>query len=429
MIGLITSLQGRGAGACDSVCLTMEKKLACFDATKNANPVSRRTMIIVLACIGSLGPFSIDLYLPALPEMATSLGATDASIQLTITAFLAGIAIGALLLAPISDAIGRRRVLIGTVLLFVVASVLCAGASSAEQLIFFRVLQAIGGGAAGAITRAVVRDLVSGNEAARMLSVLMLVMSVAPLIAPSVGGLILIAWGWEANFWVLAGIGALVMLAIVFKLPETLSAENAQPFKVSNVLLGYAQILSSRQAMAFTLASAFAGAAMFAYITATPFIYIEFYGLDPQLFGLFFGANVAAAMVLNWLNAKFVMQLGYRRMLGLATVCFMILAAVLLFVTLTGVGGIWGIATAVFLIVGVAHLMGTNGLTGAMEAFGHRAGSATATFAAARLGAGALATVAIGVLNNGSPWPLGAVVMTCAVLSVIAAVIALRTKS
>ncbi|MHA1563764.1 MAG: multidrug effflux MFS transporter [Alphaproteobacteria bacterium] len=407
----------------------MGKILASLNATKNADPVSRRKVIIVLASIASLGPFSIDLYLPALPEMADSLRATDAAMQLTITAFLAGFAVGALLLAPISDAIGRRRVLIGAVLIFVGASALCALANSAEQLIFFRVLQAIGGGAAGAITRAVVRDLTSGNEAARMLSVLMLVMSIAPLIAPSVGGLILAVWGWEANFWAMAGIGSAVVLAITFTLPETLSADKAQPLRISNVVIGYAQVLSSRRAMAYSFASAFAGAAMFAYIAATPFIYIEFYGLDPQLFGLFFAANVGGAILLNWLNAKFVMRYGYQRMLVLAAIGFGLLGMALLFNTITGFGGIWGIAAAVFLVVGVAHTMGSNGLAGMMESFGHRAGSATATFAAARLGAGALATFIIGVLNDGSPWPLGAVVMGCAVLSIGSVVVALGTKS
>ncbi len=399
-----------------------------MNASTAAKPISRRGLILILAGVSSLGPFAIDLYLPALPAMAASLGATDASIQQTITAYLAGIAIGALLLAPLSDAIGRRRVLIGSILLFIAASLLCARATSAEQLIFFRVLQAIGGGAAGAITRAVVRDLVSGNEAARMLSVLLLAMSVAPLIAPSIGGLILAAWGWEANFIVLGGIGAVVVVTVALKLPETLREEYVQPFRIANVLLGYAQVLSSRRAMAFTLASAFAGAAMFAYITATPFIYIQFYGLDPQLFGLFFGANVAAAMLLNWLNARFVMRVGYRKLLALAAVAFVVLGLVLLFNTTTGFGGIWGVAAAVFFLVGLAHVMGTNGLTGMMEAFGHRAGSATATFAAARLGAGALATVLLGVLSDGRPWPLGAVVMGCAVLAQASAVVALRSS-
>ncbi len=391
-------------------------------------PGSRRGLILVLAGISSLGPFAIDLYLPALPEMAQSLGATDALMQQTITAFLAGIAVGALLLAPLSDAIGRRPVLIGTVLLFVVASVLCAIASSAEQLIFFRVLQAIGGGAAGAITRAVVRDQVSGNAAARMLSVLLLVMSIAPLIAPSLGGLILAAWGWEANFLALAAIGTVVVLAVATQLPETLRPEQAQPFRLYSVLRGYAEILGSRRAMAFSLASALAGAAMFSYIAATPFIYIEFYGVDPQLFGLFFGANVAGAMLLNWLNARFVMRVGYQRMLMLAAAGLVVLGVVLLFNTVTGFGGLWGVAAAVFFIVGLAHLMGSNGLTGMMESFGHRAGSATATFAASRLGAGAVATVLIGVLNDGKPWPLGVVVMACAVGAAVATVVALRDK-
>lgn len=393
-----------------------------------AEPISRRGLILVLASISSLGPFAVDMYLPALPEMAGSLGATDASMQLTITAFLAGIAIGALLLAPLSDAIGRRPVLIGSIVLFIGASILCARVASADQLIFLRVIQAIGGGAAGAITRAVVRDLASGNEAARMLSVLMLGMSVAPLIAPSLGGLILAAWGWEANFIVLAIIGSVVLLAVALKLPETLREEMVQPFVITNVLVGYAQVLSSRRAMAFTLASAFAGAAMFAYIVATPFIYIEFYGLDPTLYGLFFGANVLGAMLLNWLNARFVMRFGYRWMLGLAASGFVVLGLALLFNTITGFGGIWGVAGAVFFLVGLSHLMGTNGLTGMMEAFGHRAGSATATFAAARLGVGALATVLIGVLNDGSPWPLGAVVMVCAVLAAASTIVALRTS-
>ncbi|MEE8272905.1 MAG: multidrug effflux MFS transporter [Alphaproteobacteria bacterium] len=383
-------------------------------------------MLPILGLVGGLAPLSIDMYLPALPDMARSLDASDAMLQMTVTAFLVGFALGPLVLGPVSDAVGRRAVMLAAIAVFVVASLLCAWARSAEELIAYRILQAVSGGSAATLSGAVVNDQFEGDRVARAMSILMLIMSVAPMVAPTLGGQLLVHFGWQANFLALAGIGLAAALAVFWGLPETVPAVRRRSVRPARVALGYLDIVTSVRAMAFALAGAFAGGAMFAYIAATPFIYIDFYGLDPQLYGLFFAANIGGAMIVNMINVRFVVALGYRRILAISAFVFLAVGVALLVASSTGLGGLWGIAVTVFWVVGLAHIMGANGVTGVLSFFGERAGAASAVNGALRFLAGVTATLMIGALNDGTPWSLGAVIMGCAVISATATAVALR---
>jgi DHA1 family bicyclomycin/chloramphenicol resistance-like MFS transporter len=386
-------------------------------------PAAIPYLVWILGGATMLGPLSVDMYLPA---MARSLGADPPALQLTITAFLVGFGLGPLLLGPLSDAIGRRAVLIGCVGVFVVASLFCAAASSVEALIAYRVIQALSGGSATTLARTIVHDVHRGDLAARMLSTLMMVLSLALMAAPAIGGQLLHAFGWRSIFILLAAVGAASLIGVVARLPETLPTERRQPLNLAAALRGCGRILSSSAAMSFTLAGAFAGGAMFAYLAATPFIFIEHFGLEPTLYGALFAVNMIGAIAINGLNGRLVPRVGYRRMLGLGALALAANAIGLAAIAATGFGGVAGMALGLFAIVGLSHVMGTNGLTGALEQFRERAGATAASFAACRFAAGALATIAIGAMDQVGPWPLAAVVLSCAAAASLATLAALK---
>ncbi|MGI9433865.1 MAG: multidrug effflux MFS transporter [Geminicoccaceae bacterium] len=389
---------------------------------------SERPIIGILIGATMLGPFAVDMYLPALPAMTIALKATESALQLTVASFLLGFALGPLVFGPLSDAIGRRRVLIACIAIFVAMSVCCAYATSVDELIAYRVIQAFGGGSATTMARTIVHDIYRGDRAAKLLSTLMMALSLGLMIAPLIGGQLLDLFGWRSIFWVLALIGSLSMVTIITFLPETLPPERRQPFLLLAALKGYGEILRSNHSMGFMLAGAFAGGAMFAYLAATPFVFIDYFGLSPTFYGALYALNMVGAIALNWLNMRFVMRFGYQRMLVVASATLLVVGSVLLGVAATGFGGLVGMAAAVFAIVGLAHCMGTNGLTGILELSRERAGAASASFAACRFTVGIAATVAIGLLSDGTPRPLGYVVMICALAAFVAVSVTVRNK-
>lgn len=372
-----------------------------------------------------LGPMSVDMYLPALPEMARSLNAAPSSLQLTVTAFLLGFGIGPLFLGPLSDAIGRKRVLVGCVATFILASLLCASAMSVEDLLGYRIIQALSGGSATTIARTVVHDLHQGDQAARTLSALMMVLSLSLMAAPAIGSQLLHFLGWRAIFFFLAALGLLSLLSLILFLPETLSKKRRQPLHLASTLVGYGRILRSAGSLSFTLSGAFAGGAMFAYLAATPFIFIDGFNLDPTTYGILFAVNMVGAIAINGLNMHLVTRFGYRRILAAAAAALMMTGIGLMTITLAGSGGVYGMAIAVFAIVGLSHVMGTNGLTGALDQFRERAGTVSASFASCRFAAGTFTTWLVGFLNDGTAWPLATAVLVCALGAAIAAAKAL----
>ena len=388
---------------------------------------STPSLIWLLCAVTMLGPMSVDMYLPALPVMANALDATTSSIQLTITAFLLGFGLGPLVLGPLSDSVGRKPVMLGCIALFVVTSLLCALATSVEELIGYRVLQALGGGSATTISRAVAHDVYQGDMAARVLSTLMMVLSLALMAAPALGGQLLAFFGWPSIFMSLAGFGILCLLFVAFLLPETLPIGRRQPFRVPIVLKSYGRIFTSGKALGFITAGSFAGGAMFAYLAATPFIFIDYYGIDPAYFGALFAINMIGAILINDVNRRLVTRFGYRSLLNTSSIGLLVIASILFVVAVSDFGGLYGIAMAVFAIVGLSHVIGTNGLTGTLDLFRDGAGATSASFSACRFSAGVLTTLLLGILNDGTARPLGIVVLLCAVMAVWGTKRAIRT--
>jgi DHA1 family bicyclomycin/chloramphenicol resistance-like MFS transporter len=377
-----------------------------------AEPVSGQPGWYVLAVLSMLMGFasiSTDLYLPAIPLMGRSLDADAGMIELTISAYLIGFSLGQLLWGPISDRYGRRSSVAVGLVLFVIGSAGCALAESAQHLIVWRIVQAIGACAGVALSRAMVRDLYEGNRAAQMLSTLITVMAIAPLIGPSVGGQIAAFSGWRAIFWVLAGVG-LVTLAALLSIPETLPVARRNQEPLGGAMIRYIAILRDKRVLGYIGTGAFLYAGMYAYVAGTPFAYISYYHVPAEKYGLLFGLGIVGIMFANILNSRLVLRYGYDRVLF--TGCFICACSAVIAASAAGSGwgGLWGLVAPLFVFASTTGLIVANSITGAMALFPERAGAVSALTGALQYGSGIVGSGLVGILADGTPWPMGWVI-------------------
>ncbi len=362
------------------------------------------------------------MYLPALPAIADDLAASYAQVQQSLSAFVLGLAAGQLLFGPLSDRVGRRPILALGLVLYALASGALALAADVPQLVGLRLLQALGGAAGIVLARAIVRDLYQGVEAARALAFVMLVTGIAPLVAPLIGGWLLLLAGWRAIFWLLATFGVLILLATRLVLPETRRPGTTASTLISSFLIP----LRDRETLGFMLAGGFAFAGMFAYIAATPFVYIELFQVSPQRYGLLFGLNVIGIMTGSFASGRLVGRLGVRRLLGLGTMVMAIAGLALMIITTRALGGLAAVVIALFFYVGMMGLVGANAVAGALERFPAVAGSVSALLGATQFGFGALAGAVVGLLDDGTAAPMGLVIATCGMAALAARVLLVR---
>ncbi len=374
-------------------------------------------LILVLGALAAFGPMSVDMYLPSLPDIAAEFAAPTSSVQLTLSAFFLGFAAGQLVYGPLSDRFGRRPVLLAGIGLYVLTSAACALSAGIGFMIAARGLQALGGGAGTVVSRAIVRDLFAADRAAQVMSLMMLVMSVAPLVAPLLGGQLLYWLGWRAIFWVLAAFGAACLLAVARAIPETNPPQRRHPLPLAAVRGAYLRVLRHRQASGSILVGSLALAGMFAYISGTPFIYIEIFHVPPQLYGLLFGLNIVGMMGGAYLNSRLVTRLGSAFLLSLGTGIVCGAGLLLLALAWTGTGGLLGIVVPLFFYVGALNLISANAIARTLQHFPHTAGTAAALFGAAQFTLGAVAGTLVGQLHNGTAVPMAAVIAACGVLS------------
>lgn len=366
-------------------------------------------VLAILSALMGFASISTDLYLPAMPAMGQTLGADAGMVELTVSGYLIGFSLGQLLWGPVSDRFGRRLPVAVGLVLFALGSAGCAMAGSAEALIGWRVVQAVGACAGVVLARAMVRDLYEGPRAAQMLSTLMTVMAIAPLLGPVVGGQILAVAGWRAIFWTLVGVGV-VTLAALFTLPETLPPERRNREPLGRALLRYGSLIRQRRLLGYAGAGGFFYGGMFAYIAGTPFAYVTYHHVPPQMYGLLFGAGIVGIMSTNTLNARLVRRLGSDRLLlwgaGVAALAGSVVAAT----AWSGWGGLWGLAVSLFLFVSATGFIVANSIAGALAGFPERAGTVSALVGAVHYGSGIVSSAAIGAFADGTPWPMGSVI-------------------
>jgi DHA1 family bicyclomycin/chloramphenicol resistance-like MFS transporter len=368
----------------------------------DASPRPPRTarLALMLGAFVALGPLTIDMYLPALPEIRRQLETTSATVQLTLTGTLVGLALGQLVIGPLSDAFGRKRPLLAGAALHVVASLLVLVAPGIGALGVLRVLQGVGTAAASVVALAIVRDLFEGRAAATMLSRLFLVMGVAPVLAPTLGGEVLRFTSWRGVFAVLALYGVIVLVVGSLALRETLPAERRRSFGVASTLRTYRMLLRDRTYVGLILSAGLTMAALFAYVSGSSFVYQREFGLDEQQFGLLFGAGAVWLIAATQLNPVLLRRWSPATILVSATVGGTAAGAVLLAIAATGTGGLFGVAVPLWAVLFATGLALPNGPALALSGYGESAGSAAALLGAVQFGVGAAVSPLVGVLGN-----------------------------
>jgi DHA1 family bicyclomycin/chloramphenicol resistance-like MFS transporter len=384
-------------------------------------------LLVVLGTLLGFASISTDLYLPALPRMAEALGAEQSALELTVSGYLVGFSAGQLLWGPISDRYGRRGPVAVGLIIFVLGAAGCALSTTPGQLIFWRVVQALGASAGVVLARAMVRDLYNRNRAARVLSTLMTVMAVAPLVGPTVGGQILRVADWPAIFWTLVAIGLATLLALT-TIPDTLPRDRRTVEPMGQVLAGYWGFLGNHRLMGYAAASGFYYMGVFAYVAGTPFAFISYHGLSPQLYGLVFAAGTVGLMVTNLVNLRLVVRVGSDRMLWIGSLGAAASGLLVALVAGIGLGGIGGLAGALFLFVSMNGFIVANVVSGALASVPARVGAASALVGAIQYGSGVLGSALVGVFANGTPWPLGWVMALSGLGTLASALLALRSR-
>lgn len=372
-----------------------------------------------------LAPFAIDAYLPALGIIARDLAASEALVQYSIGSFLFGTALGPLLAGPLSDAIGRRPVLIAGLVGFAVFSVACALVVNAETLVLFRFFQALTGSASLLAGRALMADLYVGDELSQKQSIIMVVMVIAPMVAPLLGGWVSSNWGWRFIFWGLALGGLAAGLISFLRLPETLTQEKRNPMALGQVMRGYLGIAQNGVAMMYLMAISCMSGVFFVYVAATPFLYIETYGMSVQAYAWMFAAGAFLAGLANFANFFVVKRLGYRTTL-LVQGMMVMACGVVLFCGAFGLFGRWAIYGPGLLMMPLLHVVGNNALTGVMDQFDTRKGIASAFAMSARFAVGMIAVGIVGQFNGSVEARYGLILFVFAALAGVSAQMAVR---
>lgn len=381
--------------------------------------------IILMGALTAIAPLSIDMYLPAFPAISAELSALG-RIELTLAAFFIGVASGQLFYGPISDRFGRKPPLYIGLALFTAASIGAMLAQSIETLVLWRFLQGLGGCAGMVIARAVVRDRCAPQEAAKAFSLLMLVMGLAPILAPVLGGLLLEVLSWRALFALLAGFGMLCLFFIWKTLAESHDSTKAEPLHPGRVLKNYGALLQHRHFMACTLASGLAFAGLFAYIAGSPFVVMQLHGLSPQQYSWMFGVNsfgLIAASQLNMLLLRRYEMLALLRaalMLAAAAGLFLLSLALLHLLTLPL------LLTGFFFFTASIGIIAPNAGASALADQGEKAGTASALMGALQFGVATLAGASMSLWHDGSAAPLVSVMAFCGIAAALLPLLLLR---
>ncbi len=386
--------------------------------TKTTMTPGRLTLILILGSLAALGPLSIDMYLPAFPDMSRSFDASASLIQLSLTACMLGMALGQLIVGPLSDVRGRKRPLMIALLAYLLASLACAMAPTIEVLIALRFIQGAAGASGIVISRAIVRDLFEGPELTRFFAALSLVNGTAPILAPVIGGQLLRFGDWHFVFYLLAILSTLMLLAVALCLPETLPLERRVEGNLTTTLKTFGRLLTDRVFIGYAFAQAFVMGAMFAYISGSPFVLQNIYGASPQQFSFLFGLNGIGIILAAQIAGRLAGRVDSERLMRIS-LTVVASASIFLFLALTLTDQLIFVMIPLFFVVSSVGLISTLGFTLAMQNYGATAGSASALLGLLPMLVGSLVSPLVGIMGEQSAVPMGLIIMTLDCLALV----------
>jgi MFS transporter, DHA1 family, multidrug resistance protein len=404
----------------------MMRSSAPLSPSPQAQPMTRMEkarLFLLLGGLTAFGPLSIDMYLPALPAISKDLVASESLIQLTLTACLIGIALGQVVIGPLSDALGRRRPLLVGVAGYAVASILCALAPSAATLVGLRFLQGLTGAAGVVIARAIVRDFYSGAAAARYFSRLILIMGLAPILAPVIGGQVLRVSSWHGIFVVLAVISALLLGASAAGLPETLPLERRSDGSLKGTIRTFGRLAADDRFVGYALAGGLAFGAMFAYIAGSPFVLQGIYRVSPQAFSLIFGLNAFGFVVTSQINGSLVGRIPPARLMVGGLIGGVVGGLGLLIVVLVGGLGLIALLVPLFLLVSSIGFVVPNAVALALSRHPEAAGTGSALLGVIQMSVAAVGAPLVGIAGGNTALPMAVVIATLGTGSILAFIV------
>ena len=390
-------------------------------------PHSSFKIVFILGLLAMLMPLSIDMYLPALPVISAQFGVPAGSAQMTLSTYILGFALGQLFYGPMADSLGRKPVILGGTLIFAAAAVACALAQSIDQLIVMRLFHGLAVAAASVVINALMRDIYPKEEFSRMMSFVMLVTTIAPLVAPMAGGAVLVWFSWHAIFWILALAALLASAMIFFFIDETLAVERRQKFHIRTTMGNFASLFRHKRVLSYMLASGFSFAGMFSFLSAGPFVYIELNHVSPQHFGYYFALNIVFLFIMTIINSRFVRRIGALNMFR-AGLWIQFVMAIWLVVSAFFDVGFWALVVGVAAFVGCVSMISSNAMAVILDEFPHMAGTASSLAGTFRFGIGAVVGALLSMATFNTAWPMLWAMAFCATSSILFCLYASRPR-
>ena len=381
-------------------------------------PHSSFKIVFILGLLAMLMPLSIDMYLPALPVISAQFGVPAGSAQMTLSTYILGFALGQLFYGPMADSLGRKPVILGGTLVFAAAAVACALAQTIDHLIIMRFFHGLAAAAASVVINALMRDIYPKEEFSRMMSFVMLVTTIAPLVAPMAGGAVLVWFSWHVIFWILALAALLASAMIFFFIDETLPVERRQKFHIRTTIGNFASLFRHKRVLSYMLASGFSFAGMFSFLSAGPFVYIELNHVSPQHFGYYFALNIVFLFIMTIINSRFVRRVGALNMFRSGLWIQFVMAIWLVVSAFLGVG-FWALVVGVAAFVGCVSMVSSNAMAVILDEFPHMAGTASSLAGTFRFGIGAIVGALLSMATFTTAWPMLWAMAFCATSSIL----------
>ncbi len=387
------------------------------------NTKNHSTLILILGSLTALSPFSIDMYLSAFPQMAHAFNTNVAEISLTLSSYFVGLASGQLFYGPVMDRFGRKKPLYVGLIIYILASIACAFSNSVQSLMIFRFIQAAGGCSASVGAFAMVRDLFPPKESAKVFSMLILILGVSPLLAPTIGGYLAVHLGWSSVFITLAAIAVTIFTIVVLKLPESHQADSTHVLHPVAIAKNYISILREPQFYTYAIAGAVGFSGLFVYLAASPTIFMEIFGVSEQVYGWIFAIIAMGIVGMSQVNVLLIKKFSNETVLFSALLALVIASLIFLLCSYMGWYNLYSVVGTMFVFLCCIGLSNPNSAALAMAPFGSKAGSAAAMLGFLQMAAGALASVCVGVLKAQQLFPVAGIFVGTSVIAMLILVI------